>query len=65
MGYIDPGIFGMITQIGYVLLFGLVSGLVFFFQPVKNLYNRLFKREQAGVAGQEHEDAIESQHLGA
>ena len=44
MGYLDPGIFGMISQIGYVLLFAVVSGFMFFFQPIKNLYTRIFGR---------------------
>jgi hypothetical protein len=45
MGYLDPGIFGMISQIGYVLLFALVSVFMFFFQPIKNAVSRVFKRQ--------------------
>ena len=44
MGYLDPGIFGMISQIAYVLVFAVVSGLMFFFQPIKHMFDRLFKR---------------------
>jgi hypothetical protein len=45
MGYIDPGLFGIISQIGYVVLFGLVSGLLFFFRPLKNVFSRVFTRQ--------------------
>ncbi len=57
MGYIDPGIFGMISQIGYLLVFAVVSGFMFFFQPLKNLYGKIFKREQAVAPEQTTEDA--------
>jgi len=34
-GYIDPNLIGMISQIGYVILFGLVSSFMFFFKPLQ------------------------------
>ena len=64
MGYIDPGIFGMISQIGYLLFFAVVSGFMFFFQPLKNLYGRIFSRGQASTPGQETEDAADAQQPG-
>ncbi len=47
MGYIDPGAFGLIAQIGYVLLFAVVSGFMFFFKPIKNLLKKRFKRQSS------------------
>jgi hypothetical protein len=41
MGYIDPGIFGMISQIGYVLFFSLVSALLILWRPIKRAFVRL------------------------
>ena len=57
MGYLDPGIFGMISQIGYLLLFAVVSGFMFFFQPLKNLFNRVFKREDEVQPAQDEDTA--------
>jgi len=44
MGYIDPGAFGLISQIGYVILFALVTGFMFFFNPIKRGMSRLLHR---------------------
>ena len=44
MGYIDPGAFGIISQIGYVVLFALVTGFMFFFNPIKRGVSRFFRR---------------------
>ncbi len=65
MGYLDPGIFGMIAQLGYVLLFGLVSALMFFFQPLKNLANKLFKRDQAAEARPDADEATDPSQRGS
>jgi hypothetical protein len=43
--YIDPGTFGLIAQIGYMLLFGALSALLFFFRPIKALFYRIMGRE--------------------
>ncbi len=61
MGYLDPGIFGMISQIGYVLLFAVVSGFMFLFQPLKNLFGRMFGRGAADPQRSEMEDAADGQ----
>ena len=65
MGYLDPGILGMITQVGYLLLFAFVSAFMFFFQPLKNLFNRVFKREEQALPSQETEDAAHVERPGA
>ena len=44
MGYIDPGAFGLISQIGYVILFALATGFMFFFNPIKRGLKRLLRR---------------------
>ena len=59
MGYIDPGIFGMITQIGYVLLFAVVSAFMFFFQPIKNVFDRIFRRQAAESQRTEPDDVAD------
>ena len=47
MGYIDPGAFGLISQIGYIVLFAVVSGFMFFFNPLKKLARKIFKKQVA------------------
>ena len=53
MGYIDPGAFGLISQIGYILLFAIVSGFMFFFKPIKTWLNKLFRRRQSAAQQEE------------
>jgi len=47
MGYIDPGAFGLVTQIGYIVLFALVSAFMFFFGPIKRAVRRVFHRAES------------------
>ncbi len=47
MGYVDPGAFGLISQIVYILLFAIVSAFMFFFNPLKKFVRRLFRRQAA------------------
>ncbi len=47
MGYLDPGLFGMLSQIGLTVLLLVVSGFAFFFKPIKKMIARIFKRENA------------------
>jgi hypothetical protein len=47
MGYIDPGLFGMISQMGLAVFLVLVSVFMFFFNPIKKLFNRIFKKKRA------------------
>jgi len=46
-GYIDPNLIGMISQIGYVILFGLVSSFMFFFKPLQATIQRFWKKQDA------------------
>ncbi len=45
MGYVDPSVFGVLSQIGYILLFGLVTGFMFFFKPIVNQVKKLLGRK--------------------
>lgn len=44
MGYVDPGLLGIISQIGFVLLFAEVSAFMFFLDPLKKVLCRLVRR---------------------
>ena len=44
MGYIDPAAFGVISQVGYLILFALVTGFMFLFNSIKRGLSRLFHR---------------------
>ena len=44
MGYVDPGSFGVLSQIGYVMLLTIMTGLMFFFSPIKKAIRKLRKR---------------------
>lgn len=39
--YVDPGVFGQIAQIGYLVLFAALSAILFLFKPIKALLQRL------------------------
>jgi uncharacterized iron-regulated membrane protein len=58
MGYVDPGAFGLISQIGYILLFAIVSGFMFFFNRLKSMVKRLFSPKSAKNARPEPGDSI-------
>lgn len=65
MGYIDPGMFGMISQIGYMILFAVVSSFMFFFQPLKDLINRVRGKNQRPLAQADNEDPTSLKNTGA
>lgn len=46
MQYVDPTSLGVISQIGYLVLFLGVSGLTLLFRPVKRLIGRIRKRPE-------------------
>jgi hypothetical protein len=45
MGYIDPGLFGTLSQVGMTVFLLLVTGFAFFLKPIKRLLGRLFHKE--------------------
>ena len=49
MGYLDPSLFGLITQLGYILLFGIVTAL---FSPLK-IVKKIFKAMSSFVRSSE------------
>lgn len=44
MAYIDPGSFGLISQIGYALLVAVVTGFMFPVNALRKMLKRLFNR---------------------
>jgi len=40
MGYIDPGLFGIISQIGVAVGLVAVSAFAFLFKPIKKLFSK-------------------------
>jgi hypothetical protein len=47
MGYLDPGLFGMLSQVGLTVLLLAVSAFTFFFKPIKKAFLRLIKGKKA------------------
>ena len=45
MGYLDPGFFGLLSQIGTALLLVGISAFTFFSKPIKKFFKKLFKKE--------------------
>lgn len=45
MGYIDPGLFGMVSQIGLALFFLAGTVFMFFLNPLKKLFAKLSKKD--------------------
>jgi hypothetical protein len=44
MGYIDPGLFGIVSQLGLTILLILGSVFMFFLNPIKKLFSRIFRK---------------------
>jgi hypothetical protein len=57
MGYIDPGLFGIISQIGFLILFVTGSVFLFFFKPLKRAIKRIFLRKKTSAQLTEAEGA--------
>lgn len=57
MGYLDPGIFGVVAQFGYIILFGLLTGFLFLFKPLRDIYNKLVirRKHDSPEASEEHD----------
>ncbi|MDO9547228.1 MAG: hypothetical protein Q7J07_10840 [Pelolinea sp.] len=45
MGYIDPGLFGIISQIGLAIGLVAVSAFAFLFKPIKKWFSKKEKPE--------------------
>lgn len=46
MGYLDPGLFGILSQLGLAVFLVVVSAVTFFFKPIKTLFKRVFKKDR-------------------
>ncbi len=46
MGYLDPGLFGLLSQVGLAVFLIAVSAFTFFFKPIKKFFTRIFKGEE-------------------
>jgi hypothetical protein len=57
MGYLDPGLFGLISQLGVSLLFIAATAFMFFFKPIKKVFNKAFNKEQSEEP--ENTDSVE------
>jgi hypothetical protein len=40
MGYLDPNLFGIISQIGYIVFFAIVTALLFFPRLILNFFRK-------------------------
>ena len=47
MGYLDPGLFGQLAQIGVAVLLVFVSAFALFSKTIKKFFAKLFKKDQA------------------
>ena len=45
MGYLDPGFFGLLSQIGVALLVVLASAFTFLSKPLKKLFHKKSKSD--------------------
>ncbi|GEM_PF-4146889 len=43
--YVDPGLGGLIFQIGYILFTSLIVGFTFLFKPIKNFFKKNKKQK--------------------
>ena len=48
MGYIDPGLLGILSQIGVAILLVLVSAFALFSKSIKKFFAKIFKKEMPG-----------------
>jgi hypothetical protein len=53
MGYIDPGTFGIVSQIGYLILFVFASVFLFFMKPLRRAVDKLLGRTEQEDAAQD------------
>ncbi len=45
MGYIDPGLFGTLSQVGLTVFLLFVAGFTFFIKPIKVLWGRIIHKK--------------------
>ena len=47
MGCLDPGLFGLLSQVGLAVFLVAVSALTVFFKPIKKLFLRIIKGKRS------------------
>ena len=57
MGYLDPGLFGVISQIGLVVLLAVVSVFMFFLNPIKKFFKKFSKKNETGEETEPPDDS--------
>ena len=45
LAYIDPGSLGFIYQMGYLIFYGIVGVVIFFFRPIKAFFYKIIGKE--------------------
>ena len=48
MGYLDPGLFGILSQIGVAILLVLVTAFALFSKSIKKFFAKIFKKDESG-----------------
>lgn len=59
MGYIDPGLFGILSQIGVVVFLVVVTSFTFFHKTIKNIFKKIFKIGKVEIKNNESKDTDE------
>jgi hypothetical protein len=49
MGYLDPGLFGQLAQIGLAVLMVFVSVFALFSKSIKKFFIKIFKKEESNT----------------
>lgn len=53
MGYIDPGAFGIVSQIGYLVLFVFASVFLFLLKPLRRTADKLLGKTKPDDSAQD------------
>lgn len=60
MGYIDPGLFGIVSQLGLTILLILGSVFMFFFNPIKKFFLRIFGKDVENTIAKESKESSDA-----
>jgi hypothetical protein len=63
MAYIDPGSMGVIYQFGFIIFYGIVGALLFFFRPVKNFFLKIFGKKNTDTEKNNPDDNLISENV--
>ncbi len=51
VAYVDPGTTGLLSQMAYLIFYGILATFGLFFRPIKNAWNRIFKPRKRPDSG--------------